>query len=205
MHTAGLSNNIDELHQCIHAMREEIRILKEQLRLALRRQFGSQSEAFSPEQLSLLALSDVEVIITETTEPPESKPSTAPRATRQAVLVSKDTPVERIELDVAAADKTCDCCGGALHRIGEDCSYQVKFIPAQMKVIETARPKYGCRDCETGVKQQPLPPALIPKSMATASLLAYLIVSKYVDHLPLNRLERYLKALRHHITAQHAV
>ena len=191
MHTAGLSSNVDELHQCIHAMGEEIRILKEQLRLALRRQFGSQSEAFSPEKLSLLALSDVEVIVTETTEKPESKPSTTPRATRQAVLVSKDTPVERVELDVA--DKTCDCCGGTLHRIGEDCSYQVAFIPAQTKVIETARPKYGCRDCETGVKQQPLPPALIPKSMATASLLAYLIVSKYVDHLPLNRLEGILK------------
>jgi transposase len=27
------------------------------------------------------------------------------------------------------------------------------------------------------------------KSMATASLLAYLIISKYVDHLPLHRLE----------------
>ena len=197
MHTACLSANVEELHQCIHAMGEEIRLLKEQLRLALRRQFGSQSEAFSPDQLSLLALSDVEVVITEADKPVnESRPT--PRATRQAVLVSKNTPVERIELDVAQSDKTCDCCGGALHRIGEDCSYQVEFIPAQTKVIETARPKYGCRHCETGVKQQSLPPMLVPKSMASASLLAYLMVSKYVDHLPLNRLEGILK--RHGIT-----
>ena len=192
MQPAGLSTDVEELHQCIHAMGEEIRLLKEQLRLALRRQFGSQSEAFSPDQLSLLALSDVEVVITEVDEP-SVQPSTPPRTTRQAVLVSKDTPVERIELDIEEANKSCDCCGGALHRIGEDCSYQVAFIPAQAKVVETARPKYGCRQCETGVKQQALPTMLIPKSMASASLLAYLIVSKYVDHLPLNRLEGILK------------
>ncbi len=192
MYTAGLSTNVEELHRCIHAMSEEIRILKEQLRLALRRQFGAQSEAFSPDQLSLLELSDVDVVITDTDKPADT-PSSAPRATRQAVVVSKDTPVERIELDIDEADRTCACCGGTLHRIGEDCSYQVEFIPPQTKVIETARPKYACRDCETGIKQQPPAPMLIPKSMASASLLAYLIVSKYIDHLPLNRLEAILK------------
>ena len=199
MNSAGLSTNVDELHHCIHAMGEEIRLLKEQLRLALRRQFGASSEAFSPDQLSLLELTDVEVLITEPHERDDApaSPNTS-RATRQAVMISKDTPVERIELDLDDADKTCACCGGELHRIGEDCSHQVEFIPAQTKVIETARPKYACRGCETGIKQPPLPAQVIPKSMASASLLAFLIVSKYVDHMPLNRLEAMLK--RHGIT-----
>ena len=192
MQTAGHSTTIDELHHCIHELREEVRVLKEQLRLALRRQFGSSSEAFCADQLSLLELTDVEVIITDS-EPPATPSSRKTRTLRQAVIVSKDTPVERVELDLDESAKVCACCGGTLHRIGEDCSYQVELIPAQTKVIETARPKYGCRECETGVKQAPLPAQPIPKSMASASLLAYLIVSKYVDHIPLNRLEQMLK------------
>lgn len=193
MQTAGSSSSIDELHHCIHGLREEIRVLKEQLRLALRRQFGSSSEAFCADQLSLLELDDVDVVITESKEPNDTPSPRKPRTTRQAVIISKDTPVERIEVDLDESAKTCDCCGGTLHRIGEDCSYQVEIIPAQTKVIETARPKYGCRGCETGIKQALLPPQPIPKSMASASLLAYLIVSKYVDHIPLNRLEQILK------------
>lgn len=195
MLTAGLPSNIEALHQHIHVMSEEIRVLKEQLFLATRRQFGSQSEAFSPDQLRLLETDDVEIVVTEDKDDKPEAPATTPkpRTTRQAVVISKQTPVKRIELDLGDADKQCDCCGNALHKIGEDCSYQLEWIPAQTRLIETVRPKYGCRGCEGGVKQQPLPAAPIPKSMASASLLAYLIISKYVDHLPLNRIEHTLK------------
>ncbi len=72
MQTAGHSTTIAELHHCIHELREEVRVLKEQLRLALRRQFGSSSEAFCADQLSLLELTDVEVIITA--GPPRAAP-----------------------------------------------------------------------------------------------------------------------------------
>ncbi len=65
MQIAGPSTTLDELHHCIHGLREEIRVLKEQLRLALRRQFGASSEAFCADQLSLLELTDVAVVITE--------------------------------------------------------------------------------------------------------------------------------------------
>ena len=193
MHTAGPSTTIAELHHCIHELREEVRVFKEQLRLALRRQFGSSAETCCADQLSLLELTDVTVVITEPEAPGDTPSPRQSRATRQAVIVSRDTPVERIELDLDGSAKTCECCGGALHRIGEDCSYQVEIIPARTKIIETARPKYGCRGCETGVKQAPLPAQPIPKSMASASLLAYLIVSKYVDHIPLNRQEQILR------------
>jgi transposase len=197
---AGMSNacqpthSIDSLHRTIADMADEIKRLKEQLHLATRKQFGKQSEAFSPDQGLLFTTDDVEIITTdldeedETSNPPKSNRS----PTRQSVMVKKGTPVERRELDLDDADKQCDCCGGELHKIGEDCSYQLEYIPAQTKVIETARPKYGCRDCETGIKQRPVPASPIPRSMATPSILSYLIISKYLDHQPLNRIERIL-------------
>jgi len=45
-------------------------------------------------------------------------------------------------------DKTCPCCGGGLHVIGEDVSKRLDVVPAQFRVIETHRPKFACRTCE---------------------------------------------------------
>jgi transposase len=61
------------------------------------------------------------------------------------------------------------------------------MIAAQMKVIEVARLKKSCRCCEKMV-QLPTPSRPIPGSMAGAGLLAYILVSKFDDHLPLYRL-----------------
>jgi transposase len=61
------------------------------------------------------------------------------------------------------------------------------MIVATLKVIEIARVKKSCRVCEKMV-QPPAPTRPIPGSMATASLLAYILVSKFDDHLPLYRL-----------------
>ncbi len=52
------------------------------------------------------------------------------------------------------------------------------------------RPKYACPVCEAGVAIAPPPAQLIPKSMATPSLLAHVVVSKYADALPLYRQEQ---------------
>lgn len=75
-------------------------------------------------------------------------------------------------------------------QVGEDVSEKLEFIPAVLKVLECVRPKYGCRQCEqhaqsVAIKQQPAPTALIPKSYATESLLANIILGKYQYALPL--------------------
>ncbi|WP_156494926.1 IS66 family transposase, partial [Oleiphilus sp. HI0128] len=98
----------------------------------------------------------------------------------------------------ADEDKSCDDCGHELHRMGEDKSEQLEFIPAQIKVIEHVRPKYSCRHCEqhatnVTIKQTPVPASPIPKSFATASLLSQIITSKYQYGLPLYRQESLFK------------
>jgi hypothetical protein len=60
------------------------------------------------------------------------------------------------------------------------------MITAKLKVIELVRPKKSCRCCEKMV-QAPAPSCPIPGSMAGGSLLAYVLVSKFDDHLPLYR------------------
>lgn len=60
-------------------------------------------------------------------------------------------------------------------------------VAAQLKVLQIARLKKSCRRCEKMV-QDPAPSRPIPGSMASAALLAYILVSKFDDHLPLYRL-----------------
>ena len=81
----------------------------------------------------------------------------------------------------------CPDCGGQLRHVGEDVSEMLDMIVATLKVSEIARVKKSCRVCEKMV-QTPAPTRPIPGSMATASLLAYILVSKFDDHLPLYRL-----------------
>jgi transposase len=99
----------------------------------------------------------------------------------------KDLPREHIIHDLSEEDKQCKCCGHPMAKFSEETSEQLIYIPAQLKVQVHVRNKYACKACEEGVTLAPLPPQPIPKSMASASLLAHILVSKYADHLPLYR------------------
>ncbi len=60
--------------------------------------------------------------------------------------------------------------------------------------------EYSCRQCDksgtqVSIKQAAVPATPIPKSYASASLLAYIIISKYQYSLPLYRLENLFKQM----------
>jgi transposase len=163
-----------------------------------KQKFGASSEKIEREIEQLeLALEDLMVATAEADDtppeedetpeqnPPAEEAETAPeKKPRRRPKVSKDTPRERRELDPGDA---CPDCGGDLRVVGEDVSELLDMIAAQIKVIEIARVKKSCRRCERMV-QEPAPSRPIPRSMAGPSLLAYIIVSKFDDHVPLYRL-----------------
>lgn len=81
-----------------------------------------------------------------------------------------------------------------LSRMGQSTSEKLVYIPAKLYVEVTERPKYVCRQCDvigekSLVLMAPPPPAIIPKSIATPSLLAQIITNKYHYALPLYRQE----------------
>ncbi len=81
----------------------------------------------------------------------------------------------------------CQDDGTALTVIGEEVSEELHVVPARVEVIRHVRHKYACRTCEEGVKTAPAPARLLPKSNASATLLAYVATAKYQDALPLYR------------------
>jgi transposase len=92
-------------------------------------------------------------------------------------------PRERIVYPVPSA---CPCCGGAVHKIGEDVTETLELIPRQWKVIQHVREKHSCRACES-ITQPPAPSHPIARGRAGPGLLAHVLFSKYGLHLPLNR------------------
>jgi transposase len=116
-----------------------------------------------------------------------------------------DLPRERVEIDLTDAEKACPCCQRTRVRIGADVSERLDYRPAALFVRQIIRPTYVCRYCERAgddpqMARSPLPPEPIPRGTAAAGLLAHVLVSKYVDHLPLYRQESILGRLGWDVT-----
>jgi len=94
------------------------------------------------------------------------------------------------KLEVPQAERTCTECGREKKLIGEDVTRRLEFVPARFVEHEYHREKYACGYCKEGVATAPAPEQVLERSAATASLLAHVVVSKYVDHTPLHRLHR---------------
>jgi transposase len=102
--------------------------------------------------------------------------------------------LERVEEvhDLPEDQKACPC-GCQLSKIGEEVSEKLDIIPQQVRVIRHVRIKYACRACEgveddgPTVKIAPMPPQIIPQSIVSPGLLAFIMVSKFLDALPLYR------------------
>ncbi len=92
-------------------------------------------------------------------------------------------PRERI---VYPSPSACPCCGGVLHKLGEDVTETLELVPRQWKVIQHVREKFSCRSCEA-ITQPPAPSHPIARGRAGPGLLAHILFAKYGLHLPLNR------------------
>ena len=181
-----------------------IETLRAQLQLALRRQFGPRHEYVDIDQLGLFAgAADPSTVIElDGIDPPSSRVTTdrpadsAPPVRKKAVRILKDLPRQITPVDIPEADKACSCCGARMKCIGVDSSEHLGYEPATIRILVTERKKYACESCHGEVKRAAAPhDQPLAKSMASASLLAFLIVSKFADGLPLYRIATRLQRL----------
>ncbi len=192
------SDNLTLLKLQISEQQQRIDYLENQIRLFRHQRFGPSSETFSPDQLSLLENNaDDDKILDALKDDPKNKTlvKSHSRNRHSKIKINDDIAVERVIIDLKEHEKTCSCCNSQMTHIGEDTTRQVEYIPASLVAKDYVRYKYACKACEGTIKRATLPNRLIPKSIASASLLAYLIVSKFVDHLPLHRIERMFQRL----------
>jgi transposase len=177
----------------------------------LRRYYGRKSERFDPRQLLLFG---------EQVEQQAAQAQGAEEFDTEVELSSRKRKKKRhnhgrgplpahlprieIEHDLSDDEKPCPCCGELRHRIGTEVSEQLEYVPASFKVLKHIRHKYACRRCEQQAESPQIvtasaPPQPIAKGLPGPGLLAYLITSKWADHLPLYRMEQVFGRLNIHI------
>src|SRR5260221_2292096 len=189
MPSDALPDDSETLKAMLLAERVQNERLRQIIRELQRHRFGRRAETL-PEDQMLLGLEDVEqaeancAAETDGSSPSDRQVRAHKRRINRGALPAH---LPRIEIVVDIDDKTCPCCQGELHRIGEDKSERLDIVPAQFRVLVTRRPKYACRTCEDGVVQAPAPARLIEGGLPTEATIAQVLVSKYADHLPLYR------------------
>lgn len=191
----GLTRLVIEQRVTLKAKDFEIEHLRLQVARLRRMKFGQSSERFvgDVEQLTLLNGGAAAV------PPPPVDPSPAsaepePKMPRQKPVrdvLPKHPPRESV---VHAAPCQCPGCGGKLRRIGTLATEILEVVPTQLKVRRHLRDKFSCGVCETVVA--PPPPAKpIANSYVGASLLAFVVSSKFCYHLPFYRLSQMMARL----------
>lgn len=189
---AVLHGMIRELLDTLRNERTRNDQLANRLDLLLKRLFGPRADRVNPNQLSLFdeppPVADVPV------SPPTTTPSTIVAATEKKPGHGRRKLPENLKrvteiVDVSEPEKKT--VGGTWVKIGEEISEKIDFTPSSLFVRQIVRPKYVVRfdDKPDELKIADLPPEAMPKSKAAPGLVADVIVSKLVDHMPLYRQE----------------
>lgn len=129
---------------------------------------------------------------------PKKEKKHTPHGRRDLSLV--ELPIERVVFE--PPERTMQG-GELLEKIGEEVTEVIERRAATLVRVQMVRPKYKLpekptQNAETATEAFPPDTSIIiapplerplPKSMAGPGLLAHVLVSKYLDHIPLNRQE----------------
>ena len=182
-----LEQKIERLEKGIFERDSKIETLINELIALRRRMFGRSSERFLPEdpnQLSLAFEGDESLPEEQGIEPEKIEISYTRNKENKKQPVRNAIPefIRREEVVIEPENIP----EGAV-RIGEEITEKLEYIPGEVYVQRTVRPKYALPQ-GGGIRIADLPSQVLPRSNAGASLLAYLLISKYMDHLPFYRI-----------------
>jgi len=199
---SGADNLPDDpvlLKQMLLLAHGKVAQLQEQVALLRHKLFSPKSER-SPEDADspqLAMFNEAEELI----EAPAAAPAEAEAEAEEVVASVKrrgkrkplpaNLPRMEIIHELPAHELTCEC-GACKQIIGEEISEQLEIIPMQVRVIRHVRKTYACKACETAPTTADKPAQLIEKSLATPSVLAMLLTTKYADGIPLYRFKKML-------------
>lgn len=184
---------IDTLETENKKLSARVHTLEEELKLALFRRFGKSSERYQGQGELPFAC---EYEPGESAEQPaQTETISYTRGKPGRKKLSPSLPREHYYHDLATSERTC-ACGHELTRIGEDVSERLNVIPAKLWVEVHHHAKYACPHCQgvnesesPAVTRASGPPALLPGSIVTPGLAAFIWTNKFCDHLPFYRQE----------------
>ena len=183
---------------------ERVVLLEEELRWIKSQYFGTSSQktdaaAVNPDQSMLFNEVEVLAAIEAAEEAHRQRTSKVEAHERQHTggrrAIPQHFPRIEIEHDLPEAQKICTQCPvpHPLKRIGQETRECYHFQPPKISVEHHIRWTYVCEQRHEDVITAPSPPTLLPKTMASPSLLAHLVTAKFDDGIPLYRVSRQLE------------
>ena len=181
---------LEALEQKDHVIREQqklLKLLEEKLRLSRLQRFGASSEKLSF-QVDFFDEAELEVALSDLEAQLPEEPSPRKRG-KQRKGFSDQLPRIRVDLILTDEEKA-----GADKTFFTKVKEELDIVPAQARVIEYWQEKALF---EQGGEQKIVaahrPAHPLGKCIASVQLLAYILISKYADALPLYRLEKILQ------------
>ena len=190
---------IVEKERALTEKSQRIEQLLDYILLLRKRQFGASADRPNKDQINLFDEAELEQLLADLEIPdledPERKvEEKAGKQHRKPIRRPLPDHLNRVEkiIDLSAEEKAA--MGSDWTFIGYDTSEQLAVIPRQHYVIAYKRAKYVPKHeevagAEQGVRIAPRPDQIIPKSIAHSSLIADVVVRKFVDGLPFYRQE----------------
>lgn len=200
----GVERKLGDAEQKLEDSKQENERLLELLRLMRLKEFGRRSERFQEGMADIQRLLFAEMEVAEADEEEAEELEEIPIADQRRKKKSgrrslpAHLPRHVVIHDIPEEEKIC-ACGCRMTRIGKTTSERLQIIPAVLWVKKDIRYKYACKGCQgleskgAVVKIAPLPVQMIPKSFASGSLLAHILIGKFCDALPFYRQEQQFK------------
>lgn len=170
---------------------QEVAQLKHELAQLKKMIFGSRSEKFKSDTIDPMQLS----LFDDHQPPQEAVVEEEQTITYQRKKAKKhpgrnEIP-EHFEVEQIVIEPEEDTTD--MVKVGEVVTEYVEYSPPVLKKIRIVRPKYAPKGKEGRFAIAELPTRALPKSIASESLLSWLIVRKLVEHMPFYRQRQALK------------
>ena len=185
-------------------LRKQVDWFKGQFKLLQSKQFGPSSEKSVELEEQLSLFNEPELFADPKAVEPDLEQIVYKRKKQSGKrdLDFSKLPTEQVVHELPEEEQVCPVCGSEMHACGHDVvRRELRYVPAQYKVVEHVQTAYSCRNCEknalaTPMKKSEVPAGLIPGSgIVSPSLLAHILNSKYTLALPLYRQEQEFQRL----------
>lgn len=196
----GMQDQMEELTKQTEALNEKMQLMMEQVILSKKNRFGRSSEKLEdPNQIRFMevngtivffneaeAVCDLEAPEPEELELKKVKPK---KQTGKRAADLSDLPVQRVDHYLTEEELTAEFGKNGWKQLPDMISRCYQFIPAKVEVEEHHIGVYSSKVDEHMVKA-PHPRNLLRGSLVSPSLAAAIINGKYVNAVPLYRLEK---------------
>ena len=185
------------------ALKQQVSFYEEQLRLMRQKKFGASSEKnqIAEEQETMSFFNDAEAEADETKEEPKiEKVKPVKKAKKKGDKQAKTQKLEKVvtEYTLEEKDRVCPTCGSEMAKMKTVVRKEIEVIPARFIEHTYLTQVYVCKECEkngteTAIVKAPSPAPLLPASLLSPSLAAWILCRKYENRDTVYKMERDFK------------